>query len=112
MLKFQRQEVYNLFDKRVDEYLSINVTKFQEKINCGKIEFNCVIHYDGEFLWIDYRPHVRLTLLDGENKLIVADSVIPREFFSKDFIKDFLKISLENLEFNTIITDGYRAMIQ
>ena len=87
----------------------MNITELQEKINGDKIEFSAIIHYDEEFLWIDHQPYVRLTLLDGENKLIVADSVISREFFSKNFIKDFLKTSLENLEVNTIITDGYRA---
>ena len=108
-VKIPRQEAHNLFNKRIDEYLSMNITELQEKINKGKIEFSGIIHYDEEFLWIDHQPYVRLTLLDGENKLIIADSVIPREFFSKEFIKDFLKTSLENLEVNTIITDGYRA---
>ena len=35
--------------------------------------------------------------------------MIPREFFSKEFKKDFLKTSLKDLEVNTIVTDGYRA---
>lgn len=47
--------------------------------------------------------NVRLTLLDAENKLIIEDTVIPREFFPKDFIKSFLETSLENLELKTII---------
>ena len=61
----------------------MNITELQEKINKGKIEFSGIIHYDEEFLWINHQPYARLTLLDGENKLIIADSVIPREFFSK-----------------------------
>lgn len=60
-------------------------------------------------MWIKHQPYVRLTLLDAKNKLIIQDSVIPREFFTKNFIKEFLESSLENLEVKTIITDGYGA---
>ena len=54
--------------------------------------------YDEEFLWIKHQPYVRLTLLDAENKLIIEDTVVPRELFSKDYIKLFLETSLDNLE--------------
>ena len=108
-VKIPRQRVYELFDKRIDEYLSINITELQEKIAEENIEFGGVVHYDEEFLWIKHQPHVRLTALDGKNKLIIADSVIPREFFSKEFIKEFLETSLKDLEVNIIVTDGYRA---
>ena len=47
--------------------------------------------------------------MDAENKLIIEDTVILREFFSKDYMKLFLESSLENLDVKTIITDGYRA---
>ena len=53
--------------------------------------------------------YVRLTLLGAENKLIIEDTVIQRELFSKDYIKLFLETSFENLEVKTIITDGYGA---
>ena len=108
-IKIQRQRVYDLFNKKIDEYLSISIQELQEMIIEGEIEFSGFVHYDEEFLWIKHQPYVRLTLLDAENKLIIEDSVIPREFFTKKFIKDFLKTSLENLEVKTIITDGYRA---
>ena len=108
-IKLPRQRVYELFNKRIDEYLSMNITELQEKIAEENIEFSGIVHYDEEFLWIKHQPYVRLTVLDGENKLIIADTVIPREFFSKEFIKDFLETSLKNLEVDTIVTDGYRA---
>ena len=108
-IKISRQRVHDLFDKRIDEYLSISIQELQEKILEGKIEFSGFIHYDEEFLWIKHQPYVRLTLLDAENRLIIEDSVIPREFFTKNFIKEFLETSLRNLEVKTIITDGYRA---
>ena len=47
--------------------------------------------------------------VNAENKLIIEDTIVPREIFSKDYIKLFLETSLENLEVKTIITDGYSA---
>ena len=108
-IKIPRQRVHDLFDKRIDEYLSMNIQELQEKIFEGEIEFSGFVHYDEEFLWIKHQPYVRLTLLDAENRLIIEDLVIPREFFTKNFIKEFLETSLRNLEVKTIITDGYRA---
>ena len=108
-IKIPRQRVHDLFDKRIDEYLSMSIQELQEKILEGEIEFSGFVHYDEEFLWIKHQPYVRLTLLDAENRLIIEDSVIPREFFTKNFIKEFLETSLRNLEVKTIITDEYRA---
>ena len=69
----------------------MNITELQEKIDGDKIEFSGIIHYDEEFLWIDHQPYVRLTLLDGENKLIVADSVNSTRIFLKRFHERFFK---------------------
>ena len=108
-VKIPRQRVYDLFNKAIDGYLSMSIQELQEKIIDGEIEFSGLVHYDEEFLWIKHQPYVRLTLLDAENKLIIEDTVVPRELFSKEYIKLFLETSLENLEVKTIITDGYSA---
>ena len=108
-VKIPRQRVYDLFNKTIDGYLSMSIQELQEKIVDGEIEFSGLVHYDEEFLWIKHQPYVRLTLLDAENKLIIEDTVISRELFSKNYIKLFLETSLGNLEVKTIITDGYRA---
>ena len=108
-VKIPRQRVYDLFNKSIDGYLSMSIRELQEKIIGGEIEFSGLVHYDEEFLWIKHQPYVRLTLLDAKNKLIIEDTVIPREIFTKDYIKLFLETSLENLEVKTIITDGYSA---
>ena len=108
-VKIPRQRVYDLFNKSIDGYLSMSIRELQKKIIGGEIEFSGLVHYDEEFLWIKHQPYVRLTLLDAENKLIIEDTVIPREIFTKDYIKLFLETSLENLEVKTIITDGYSA---
>ena len=83
--------------------------RFKKRLLRGEIEFSGLVHYDEEFLWIKHQPYVRLTLLDAGNKLIIEDTVISRELFSKEYIKLFLETSLENLEVKTIITDGYRV---
>ena len=108
-VKISRQRVYDLFNKTIDGYLSMTIKELQEKIIEGEIEFSGLVHYDEEFVWIKHQPYVRLTLLDAENKLIIEDTVIPRELFSKEYIKIFLETSLENLEVKTIITDEYSA---
>jgi len=108
-VKIPRQRIYDLFDKTIDGYLSMSIQELQKKIIDGEIEFSGFVHYDEEFLWIKHQPYVRLTLLDAQNKLIIEDTVIPRELFTKNYIKLFLETSLENLEVNTIITDGYNA---
>lgn len=108
-VKIPRQRVYDLFNKAIDEYLSMSIQELQKKIVDGEIEFSGLVHYDEEFLWIKHQPYVRLTLLDAENKLIIEDTIISRELFTKDYIKLFLETSLGNLDVKTIITDGYRA---
>ena len=108
-VKIPRQRVYDLFNKEIDGYLCMSIQELQEKIIDGEIEFSGLVHYDEEFIWIKHQPYVRLTLLDAENKLIIEDTVVSRELFTKDYIKTFLETSLENLEVKTIITDGYKA---
>ena len=108
-INISRQRVHDLFNKKIDEYTSINIQKLQEEILNGNIEFSGIVHYDEEYLWIKHQPYVRLTLLDAKNKLIIEDTVIPRYNFSKNYIKLFLETSLKNLEVKTIVTDGYHA---
>lgn len=47
--------------------------------------------------------------MNAKNKQIIEDTVIPRHNFSKNYIKLFLEISLEDLKVKTIVTDGYHA---
>ena len=94
-VKIPRQRVYDLFNNKIDGYLSMSIQELQKKIIGGEIEFSGLVHYDEEFLWIKHQPYVRLTLLDAENKLIIEDTVISRELFSKDYIKLFLEHHLE-----------------
>ena len=108
-VKILRQRVYGLFNKAIGGYLGMCIKELREKIIGGEIEFSVLVHYDEEFLLIKHQPHVHLTLLDAENKLIIEDTIVPREIFSKDYIKLFLETSPESLEVKTIIIDGYSA---
>ena len=92
---------YMMFNKKIDEYTSMSIQELQEEILNGNIEFSGIVHYDEEYLWIKHQPYVRLTLLDAKNKLIIEDRVIPRYNFTKEYIKLFLEVSLENLEVKT-----------
>lgn len=69
----------------------MSIKELQKAILNRNIEFSVIIHYDEEYLWIKPQPHVRLTILDAENKLIIEDTVIPRHLFSKNYMKIFQK---------------------
>ena len=69
----------------------MNIKDLQEEILNGNIEFSGVIHYDEEYLWIKHQPYVRLTLLDAENKLIIEDTIIPRDIFRKKLHKNIFR---------------------
>ena len=88
-INIERQRIYDLFNKKIDEYTSISIQELQEKILEGNIEFSGIIHYDEEYLWIKHQPYVRLTLLDAKNKLIIEDTVIPRYNFTKNILNYF-----------------------
>ena len=48
-VKLSRQRVYELFNKKIDEYLSMNITEIQEKIIKENIEFSGIVHYAEKF---------------------------------------------------------------
>ena len=49
-VKINRKIVYDLFNRKIDEYIHMNIKELQEEILSGNIEFSGVIHYDEEFL--------------------------------------------------------------
>ena len=61
------------------------------------------------FLWIKHQPHARLTIIDPKFKIIIADVIIPREYFTSEYIKQFLKTSLLGLDAHTLVTDGFKS---
>ena len=61
------------------------------------------------FLWIKHQPHARLTIIDPKFKIIIADEIIRREYFTPEYIKQFLKTSLLGLDAHTLVTDGFKS---
>ena len=49
-VKIDIKRIYDLFNRKIDEYIHMNIEELQEEILNGNIEFSGVIHYDEEFL--------------------------------------------------------------
>ena len=108
-INIDRRRVYDLYADNVKEFIYKNLDEIQNDLRNGNIPFSGIISYDEEFIWIKHQPYVRLTIIDTKFRIIIADVIIPREYFNAEYIKQFLKASLYGLEIDTIITDGYRA---
>ena len=108
-IDIDRRSVYDLYAENVKEFIYKNLDEIQNDLRNGNIPFSGIISYDEEFIWIKHQPYVRLTVIDTKFRIIIADVIIPREYFSAEYIKQFLKASLYGLEVDTIITDGYRV---
>ena len=108
-VNIDRRRVYELYANNVKEFIYKNIDEIRKDIRNGNMPFSGVISYDEEFIWIKHQPHVRLTIIDNKSRIIIADVVIPREYFTAKYIKQFFKVSLDGLKVDTIITDGYRA---
>ena len=104
-----KERICEIYQDNIKWKIYNDIKKIEEDIQTSKIQLSGVIHYDEQFLWVKHQPHVRLTIIDAGSRVILQDIVIPREEFNKYFIKKFLIESIEGLEIDTIITDGYRA---
>ena len=108
-IDIDRRRVYDLYAENVKEFIYKNLDEIENDLRNGNMPFSGIISYDEEFIWIKHQPYVRLTVIDTKFRIIIADVIIPREYFSAEYIKQFLKASLYGLDVDTIITDGYRA---
>ena len=108
-IDIDRRRVYELYAENIKEFIYKNLDEIRKDIKNGNMPFSGIISYDEEFIWIKHQPHARLTIIDSKFRIIIADVVIPRQYFCAEYIKQFLEVSLDGLEVNTIVTDGYRA---
>ena len=108
-IDIDRRRVYDLYAENVNEFIYKNLDEIQKDLRNGNMPFSGIISYDEEFIWIKHQPYARLTILDTKFRIIIADVIIPREYFCADYIKQFLTVSLQGLKVDTIITDGYGA---
>ena len=71
--------------------------------------------YDEQYVYINKKLHMRLTIIDHHNKLIIADVIISEDEFNDKTVENFLKESLKDYPIKSITTDGrqgYRTIIQ
>lgn len=105
-IKITRQNIFYIVDKYFNHYAHECMREIEEEFKKLGIQVDEAVHYDEEFIWINHQPHVRLTLIDTLNRVVIADQIIPRELFDREYIKYFLKISLKDLNVKYIVTDG------
>lgn len=52
-----QQRIHDLFNKIIDEYLSMNLKEIPGMIVKSEIKFTGLVHYDEKFLWIKLIGH-------------------------------------------------------
>ena len=105
-IKLSRQNLFYIIDSNFDYYDNEWKEEIEKQFKELGINPGEAVHYDEQFLWLSHQPHVRLTLIDALNRIVIANHVIPRENFNREYIKMFLSTSLEGLDVKFIITDG------
>ena len=105
-IKLTRQNIFYITDKYFNHYAYECMKEIEEEFKKLGIQIGEAVHYDEEFIWINHQPHVRLTIIDSLNRVVIADQIIPRELFDREYIKYFLKTSLDGLNVEYIVTDG------
>ena len=105
-IELSRQNLFYIIDSNFNHYASECMREISKQFKEQGINPGEVVHYDEEFIWISHQPHVRLTLIDALNRVVIADHIIPRENFNRSYIKMFLTTSLDGLDVKFIVTDG------
>jgi hypothetical protein len=89
-----------------DDYLEKRMDELNKKIKELGIEPSGVFHYDEQYLWVNTDLKMRMTILDANTKLIIADETVKADKFDKHTIKNFLNTNLKDLNVECIVTDG------
>lgn len=108
-VQFSRQTAYYLASKYSDTYIEEKEKEVNELLKKANIEPSGIYHYDEEYLEKNGEEVVRLSIIDAVNNLIINDQFIYKKDFDKDFIKIFLKYSLDGLPKKVLVTDGHPA---
>jgi len=101
-----RQTVLNHVEKNEEEFLEKEEKKLKKALKKAEIKPSGVYNYDEQYLFINGKLYIRLTILDNKTKMIIASDLIPSIEFNKDFVERFLKNSFESLPLEGIVTDG------
>ena len=89
-----------------EDYIEKRMDKLNKMIEEMGIEPSGVFNYDEQYLWVNTELKMRMTILDTNTKLVIADEFIAAEEFNKNTIRDFLNRNLKGLDVKCIVTDG------
>ena len=93
-IEVSRQRIFDIIERNFDSFYNECFDEINKEIKESGINPSEVVHYDEEFIWINHQPHVRLTIINALNRVVIADNIIPRDSFNTGYIKLFLKRSL------------------
>ena len=105
-IEVSRQRIFDIIERNFDSFYNECFDEINKQIKELGINPGEVVHYDEEFIWINHQPHVRLTIINALNRVVIADNIIPRDSFNTEYIKLFLKTSLKDYPIRYIVTDG------
>lgn len=105
-IEVSRQRIFDIIERNFDSFYNECFDEINKEIKESGINPSEVVHYDEEFIWINHQPHVRLTIINALNRVVIADNIIPRDSFNTGYIKLFLKTSLRDYSIRYIVTDG------
>ena len=105
-LDIDYRRVHDIYYKYIDDFKLMKFEDVKQDIINKKIKLGCVANYDEEFCFCKHQNIVRMTIIDYKSKLILKDIVVPRKFFDRKLIKEFIKKAVKCLGYHTIVTDG------
>ena len=71
--------------------------------------------FDEQYVFVNKKLYLRLTLIDYHNKLIMGDLLVCEEDYNNQTIQEFLEESLKDQPVEVIVTDGrkgYKSIIE
>ena len=94
------------------EYLEHLQFKRIEQLNIKASGIYC---FDEQYVFVNKKLYLRLTLIDYHSKLIMGDSLVCEEDYNNQSIQEFLEKSLKDQPIKVIVTDGrkgYKSIIE
>lgn len=103
---------HKIYSEELFEYLEHLQYKRIEELEIKPSGTYC---FDEQFVFVNKKLLLRLSLIDHHNKLIMGDILVSHEEYNNEIIETFLRSCLENQPLKTIVTDGrqgYRTIIE
>jgi len=107
--------IYSHDKKTFEEYYNHIYKLQQETLDKLNIKPSGVYSYDEQYIFINKKLYMRMTIIDCENKIIIGEQLVCFDDFDDDTIKKFLEEQLEGLPLKAIVTDGrtsYKSIIE